>query len=218
MTPACSTAHIRPVRPMPVATSSTTISAPNSSHRARHAAQEGHVVGEHPAGRLHHRLDHHRADLRRPRARAAARSSASTAAARSARGLPGAEHARRGDHPGLEQDRPVRRVEEVDAADADRAEGVAVVALGDVHVVAAAVRPRWACAWNAILIAASTADDAVAGVEDPGQARPARSPSSCSASSMPGSWVRPRNVVWSSRSSWARIGVVDLGHAGARAP
>ena len=38
-------------------------------------------------------------------------------------------------------------------------ERVAVVALGDVQVDGGRVRPRCACAWNAILIAASTADD-----------------------------------------------------------
>ena len=61
--------HAARSRPMPVATSSTTIRAPNSSQSAAHAAQERRVVGEHAAGGLHHRLDDDRAHLARRRRR-----------------------------------------------------------------------------------------------------------------------------------------------------
>ena len=77
-TPACSTAHIVPVRPMPVATSSAIISAPAASRQlaARRAGTSASWVSM-PAGGLHHRLDDHGADLRRLRRRAASRSAAS---------------------------------------------------------------------------------------------------------------------------------------------
>ncbi len=154
--PACSTAHIRPVRPMPVATSSATSSAPNSSASARHPRRNAAswvsippaacTIGSTTSAQTWSpsrssscaQLGEHRVGALGP-------------------GLAVGEDAGRGDHPGLEQDRPVRRVEEVDAADAHRPQGVAVVALGDVNVERP-VLPRCACAWKAILMAASTAE------------------------------------------------------------
>ena len=85
------------------------------------------------------------AQTRCPSRSSTARISASTSAARAGRVCPSAEHAGRGHHPGLDQQRPVRRVEQLDAAERHRTQGVAVVTLGAMHVertVLAALRRR----------------------------------------------------------------------------
>ena len=110
-TRSCSQANIVPVRPNPVATSSAISSTPCSSVSSRATAQEAGRLHADPGGALDQRLDDHRRDLARVQLehplelpRVAGR-----------------------DAVGLEQQRPVGAVEEVDAADRDRAQRVAVV-------------------------------------------------------------------------------------------
>ena len=156
---------------MPVATSSTTISAPYRSHSSRTPrTNDASWVSIPPAACTSGSMT--TAQTWPSACSRAARISASTSAARSARGLPVGEHAGGGDHPGLEQDRAVRRVEQLDAADADRADRVAVVALGDVQVE----RPRPAtgalgAGLEGHLDRGLDRRRAVAGVEHPGQPR-----------------------------------------------
>ena len=168
MTPACSTAHIRPVRPTPVATSSAIMSAPNSSHSARTPCRNAAswvsippaacTIGSTttaqtwPPCALEQRpqLGHHLGG----RARRGSGPAVST---------PGEDTMR-----GLEQDRAVGVVEQVDAADADGAEGVAVVALGHVRVE----RPLLAALGGRLeghLEGGLDRGGPVAGVEHPGQ-------------------------------------------------
>jgi hypothetical protein len=98
-----------------------------------HALQERAVVREQTAGGLHEGLDDDRADLLALVLHDPAQLGQDLGRALGAR-LARCHQAGRRDGDGVEQDRPVGRVEEVDAADADRAERVAVVALGDVRV------------------------------------------------------------------------------------
>ena len=98
-----------------------------------HAAQERRVVGEHPRRRLHERLDDDRAHAVALAGEQLARLGEHLGGAVGGR-LPGGADARAAHHEGVEQDRTVGVVEQVDAADAHGAEGVAVVALGDVQV------------------------------------------------------------------------------------
>ena len=112
-TPSCSQANIVPVRPKPVATSSQMRKSAELVAQLAHGAQV--AVGVHVDARraLHQRLDDDR---------------------RAALGVLGQQRAQRvgvaGRRlPGVEQQRAVERVEELDAADRDRAERVAVVAV-----------------------------------------------------------------------------------------
>ena len=88
---------------------------------------------QHPAGRLHHRLHDHRADPRpvdrqqRPQLVQHLHRTFSTR-------LPRRQHTRAGHHPRLDQQRTVRRVEQLDTAHRHRAERVTVIALGDMDV------------------------------------------------------------------------------------
>ena len=103
---------MRPVRPKPVATSSSDQQDVVAVAQLAHAAQVALRVHEHPGGALHERLHDHRRHLARVVARAAR-----SMAARS----PGSALS------GVEQQRAVERVEQVDPADRDRADRVAVV-------------------------------------------------------------------------------------------
>ena len=98
-----------------------------------HAAHERRVMGEHATGCLHERLDH---DGAHPVALALENGAhfCEDLARACLSGLALRQHARGGHHAGVEQDRPVGRVEQLDTADAYRPEGVAVIALGDVDV------------------------------------------------------------------------------------
>ena len=122
---------------------------------------------EHPAGRLDHRLDDDGADL------AALALQQRPQLGHDLGGAPGPglarlEHAGGRHLGGLQQDRAVGVVEQVDAADADGAEGVAVVALGHVGVQ----RPLLAALGGRLeghLQRGLDRRGPVAGVEDPGE-------------------------------------------------
>ena len=85
--------------------------------QAPHGAQVARRLQQHPGGALHQRLDHDRGDLVRVlREHLVERG-----------------HVARGHAVRVEQQRPVHRVEEVDAADRDRADRVAVVGVLEAH-------------------------------------------------------------------------------------
>ena len=115
-TPSCSQANIVPVRPKPVATSSQISSTPWRVAELADRAQVAGRLDQDPGRALDQRLDDHRRDLVAVGGEQRARASAASPAR---------------DGVGLEQQRPVGGVEEVDAADRDRADRVAVVGLAE---------------------------------------------------------------------------------------
>ena len=114
-TRSCSQANIVPVRPNPVATSSAIISTSWRRAELAHRAQEAGRLDPDPGRALDERLDDHRADLAPVQLEHALEPA----------DVAGVDLAR------LEQQRPVGAVEEVDAADRDRADRVAVVGAGE---------------------------------------------------------------------------------------
>ena len=141
-TPSCSQANIFPVRPKPVATSSTISSTPWRRAMSAHAAEMA-VGGGDDAGRpLHQRLDHHGRD---PVAFPGQHVLEGVGAAQPAVGRRQVEGAavavRRRDRGRGEQQRAVRLVEAVDAADRHRPDRVAVVGVLQPHERRAGPRP-----------------------------------------------------------------------------
>ena len=113
------------------------------SHRLAHRAQVARRLQQHAGRALHERLDHDRRDLVAVLGQHALER----------RGVTG-RHAVR-----VEQQRPVERVEQLDPAHRDGADGVAVVGVLEAHERVRDGLPVRACCqyWNAIFSAISTA-------------------------------------------------------------
>ena len=151
-------------------------------------AQEAGRLQQHAGGALHQRLDDERGELVR-RARRACCSSASIVGAH-------AQH--------VEEQRMEDLVEEIDAADADRADGVAVIGVGEREELLLLGAAALLLILEGDLERDLDGGRARVGVEDARSGRAARSATSRSASSIDGTLARPSSVEWATRSSCAR--------------
>ena len=185
-----------PVRPKPVATSSQMRNSAELVAQLAHGAQV--AVGVHvDAGRaLDERLD----DDRRAALGVLGRAARACASA-----SPGSRL------PGVEEQRAVERVEELDAADRDRAERVAVVAVAQADEARAPPLAALVVELVGHLQRDLARRRAVVGEEDAAQARRARGRPGAWPARPPGAWERPSIVECATRSSWSLIAMSMAG-------